>query len=394
MAKQVEDIVVRLVGEGFEALDKIKGSFRELGKVTNLAEKDILSARDSLLDFAKKAGNTEAVNKGLIEAFKGLRSQTQLCGDAYGELTAEITRLEAVQRGSTAATDRQREALLRNAAAGKQNAAAIEQQIQGLTRLQQQTRPGSSAFLQLGKDIDAARVNLGRFKSEAAAFSSTLTQIPGASLDTLGRQIGRLTQGMQTLKIASDEYLSTQQRINLLGEVRGRQTGRQQVRAANQMYESSQYASFDASRAGNLELPSTLAGIQQRVGEINAELQNVSGYTRRRSLTIELADLNRQLKSSIVDVVTQENLAVDAVRRRVNASRQINQASGFGAFSSQVAGGEFDPAITTSIRRARERLERENDRFRAAAAEAIQISRTPLLPAAGQNIRPWNGPAN
>ena len=391
MAKQVEDIVVRLVGEGFEALDKIKGSFRELGKVTNLAEKDILSARDSLSDFAKKAGNTEAVNKGLIEAFKGLRSQTQLCGDAYGELTAEITRLEAVQRGSTAATDRQREALLRNAAAGKQNAAAIEQQIQGLTRLQQQTRPGSSAFLQLGKDIDAARVNLGRFKSEAAAFSSTLTQIPGASLDTLGRQIGRLTQGMQTLKIASDEYLNTQQRINLLGEVRGRQTGRQQVRAANQMYESSQYASFDASRAGNLELPSTLAGIQQRVGEINAELQNVSGYTRRRSLTIELADLNRQLKSSIVDVVTQENLAVDAVRRRVNASRQINQASGFGAFSSQVAGGEFDPAITTSIRRARERLERENDRLRAAAAEAIQISRTPLLPAAGQTSAPGTG---
>jgi lambda family phage tail tape measure protein len=391
VAKQVEDIVVRLVGEGFEALDKIKGSFRELGKVTNLAEKDILSARDSLSEFAKKAGNTEAVNKGLIEAFKGLRSQTQLCGDAYGELTAEITRLEAVQRGSTAAADRQREALLRNAAAGKQNAAAIEQQIQGLTRLQQQTRPGSSAFLQLGKDIEAARVNLGKFKSEAAAFSSTLNQIPGASLDTLGRQIGRLTQGMQTLKIASDEYLNTQQRISLLGEVRGRTTGRQQVRAANQMFESPQFQSFAASRAANLELPSTLAGIQQRVGEINAELQNVSGYTRRRSLTIELADLNRRLKSSIVDVVTQENLAVDAVRRRVNASREINQASGFGAFSSQVAGGEFDPAITTSIRRARERLERENDRLRAAAAEAIQISRTPLLPAAGQTSAAGTG---
>jgi hypothetical protein len=71
VAKQVEDIVVRLVGEGFEALDKIKGSFRELGKVTNLAEKDILSARDSLLDYARKAGNTEAVNKGLTDAFKG-----------------------------------------------------------------------------------------------------------------------------------------------------------------------------------------------------------------------------------------------------------------------------------------------------------------------------------
>ena len=101
MAKQVEDIVVRLVGEGFEALDKIKGSFRELGKVTNLAEKDILSARDSLLDYARKAGNTEAVNKGLTDAFKGLRSQVDLSSEAYRSLSGELRRLDEESKGAT-----------------------------------------------------------------------------------------------------------------------------------------------------------------------------------------------------------------------------------------------------------------------------------------------------
>ena len=392
MAKQqTTDVKVRLLIEGFEGLDKIKSSFRDLGKVTDLAEKDILKARKSLSEIGKEAGNTEAVTAGLISAYKGLRTQVETTSKAYRLLTTDLNKLDEIQRGSTATIDRQRSALLSNAAAGKQNSAAVEQQVQALTRLQQQTRPGSSAFLQLGKDIEAARVKLGRFKSETAAFSSTLTQIPGASLDVLSRQIGRLRQGMQTLKIASDEFLRAQQRIDLLGAVQSRTTGRQQARAANLMYESPLFESFSKSRAANLELPATLAGIQQRVTEINAELENVTGYTRRRSLTIELANLNRQLKSSIVDVVTQENLAVEAVRRRLNASREANKASGFGAFSQQVAGGEFDPAITASIRRARQRLEQENNRLRAAAAEAIQISSTPLLPAAGQTSAAGTG---
>ena len=134
MAKQVEDIVVRLVGEGFEALDKIKGSFRELGKVTNLAEKDILSARDSLLDFAKKAGNTEAVNKGLTDAFKGLRSQVDLSSEAYRSLSAELQRLDEESKGATRSIMAQRDAVLSSTVAGTQNVAALQQQRAALPR--------------------------------------------------------------------------------------------------------------------------------------------------------------------------------------------------------------------------------------------------------------------
>ena len=198
MAKQIEDIILRLKQEGFEKLDKIKGSFRELNKVTGFTETDISKLRGRLNAFAKEAGNTESVNKGLIEAFKGLRSQVDVNGKSYGELTSEITRMESVLRGSTAAIDKQRAVLLEHARAGTQNAKSLQQQIDGLERLRQQTRPGSAAFLQLSKDIDQARVNLGRFKSEASAAAATLTQIPAASLEKIAAQIGRL-QGFYVL---------------------------------------------------------------------------------------------------------------------------------------------------------------------------------------------------
>jgi lambda family phage tail tape measure protein len=394
MAKQIEDIILRLKQEGFENLDKIKGSFRELNKVTGFTEKDVDKVRGRLNDFAKEAGNTEAANKGLIEAFKGLRSQVDVNGKSYGDLTAEITRMESVLRGSTAAIDKQRAVLLEHARAGTQNAKSLQQQIDGLERLRQQTRPGSAAFLQLSKDIDQARVNLGRFKSEASAAAATLTQIPAASLEKIAAQIGRLQGQMQKLNISSDEFLRYQQRIALIGTVRARTEGRQQVRALNAMFESEQYTQFAEGRAANLELPDTLAGIRLRVSEINAELENITGYERRRALTIELKDLNRQLKNAIVDVVTQEDLALQRLRARVNAQREVNQASGFRAFSQQVGGGEFDPAITKSVRRGRQRLEDENERLRKAANEAFNLSNTPLLlPAAGQTSAAGTGAA-
>jgi hypothetical protein len=160
VAKQVEDIVVRLVGEGFEALDKIKGSFRELGKVTNLAEKDILSARDSLLDYARKAGNTEAVNKGLGDAFKGLRSQVDLCSDAYRVLSADLRQIDEVSRGATQSVMAQRQAVLASTAAGTQNVAALQQQRAALIALRAQTRDASTAFDQFSADIEAVDTRL------------------------------------------------------------------------------------------------------------------------------------------------------------------------------------------------------------------------------------------
>ena len=176
MAKQVEDIVVRLVGEGFEALDKIKGSFRELGKVTNLAEKDILSARDSLLDYARKAGNTEAVNKGLGDAFKGLRSQVDLCSDAYRVLSADLRQIDEVSRGATQSVMAQRQAVLASTAAGTQNVAALQQQRAALIALRAQTRDASTAFDQFSADIAAVETRLTNLADVNNRLNSALSR--------------------------------------------------------------------------------------------------------------------------------------------------------------------------------------------------------------------------
>jgi lambda family phage tail tape measure protein len=285
MAKQIEDIILRLKNEGFENLDKIKGSFRELNKVTGFTEKDIDKVRGRLNEFAKEAGNTEAVNKGLIEAFKGLKSQVDVNGKAYGELAAEITRMESVLRGSTAAIDKQRAVLL-------------QQQIDGLERLQRQTRPGSAAFLQLGKDIDQATKNLGRFKSEASAAAATLTQIPAASLEKIAAQIGRLQGQMQKLNISSDEFLRYQQRIQLVGTVRSLTESRQQVRARNAMYESPQYAMFAEGRAANLELPNTTAALNLELAQLGDRLANTTrGTVEYLTVATQMAGVQRELTS-------------------------------------------------------------------------------------------------
>lgn len=298
MAKQIEDIILRLKQEGFENIDKIKGSFRELNKVTGFTEKDINKIRGRLSDFAKEAGNTEAANKGLIDAFKGLRSQVDVNGKSYGELTSEITRMESVLRGSTAAIDKQRAVLLEHARTGVQNAKSLQQQIDGLERLQRQTRPGSAAFLQLGKDIDQATKNLGRFKNEASAAAATLTQIPAASLEKIAAQIGRLQGQMQKLNISSDEFLSYQQRIALIGTVRSITESRQQVRARNAMYESPQYAQYAEGRAANLELPNTTAALNLELSQLGDRLANTTrGTVEYLTVATQMAGVQRELTS-------------------------------------------------------------------------------------------------
>lgn len=373
MAKQVSELFIKLGIQGEQELSKLKSSFRDLEKVTGLSEQSISNVRTKLLQFAQQAGNSESVANALVSAFKGLRAQTEYCSTAYTELTDDINRFTGVLRGSTDAVERQRQSLLSNAAASRQNAKALQEQVTALERLRDQTRPGSSAFLQLNKDIEAARANLGRFKSEAAAFSNTLNQMPGASLDTISAQLARLQQGMRTLRIVSNEYLAAQQRINLVTAVQSRLTGRQQVRATAQMYASAQYTGFVEGRAANLPLPNTQAGIQQRIGEIQAELPNVdiSNYIRRRDLTRELVELNRQLRNTVVEVRTAEDFAAMAVRQHVSAARELLGVSGFAEFSQQARLTTPAGAVERSIERKRRRLAQQGQ----------------LLPSDQQNIQ-------
>ena len=333
MAKQVEDIVVRLVGEGFEALDKIKGSFRELGKVTNLAEKDILSARDSLLDYARKAGNTEAVNKGLTDAFKGLRSQVDLSSEAYRSLSGELRRLDEESKGATRSIMAQREAVLSSTAAGTQNVAALQQQRAALIALRTQTRDASTAFDQFSADIVAVETRLTNLAEVNRRFNAVLVQGTAATAAGARVQLDALTAGIalrrqdladidtrsareRNLRATIEQRLGVEQRLNTALSMRrriqfqeGARTGREGARTGaatfNDPTVTAGFLAPDriAQRIG--DLPNTTAGLSQELGELNERLINTYRNT---------------------EIYTAVQLRLAAVQREVAAATQ-----GFGA---------------------------------------------------------------
>lgn len=341
MAKQTSDIFIRLGIENLEGIDKLKSAFRELDKTLGVSNTTITTARQRINEYIAGTTRSEQAINGQLAALRGLRSQVDINGRSYQELTSEINQLQGELHGSTDAVDRQREALLRNAGAGKQNAEALQRQITNLERLRQQTRPGSSAFLQLGQDIERATASLGRFRSEVSQAASTVAQMPGSTFEKIGNQVAILQRRMQTLNFTSAEFLRYQERINLVNLVQSTIVGRQQVRANAALYASTQYRQFVGARAERIPLPSTPAGYQQRIGEIQAELENITNLERRRELTVELDGLNRRLAGTITTVVTAEQRAVDAVRARVNAQRELLSQSGFGAFSASISGRSF-----------------------------------------------------
>ena len=327
MAKQVEDIVVRLVGEGFEALDKIKGSFRELGKVTNLAEKDILSARDSLLDYARKAGNTEAVNKGLGDAFKGLRSQVDLCSDAYRVLSADLRQIDEVSRGATQSVMAQREAVLASTAAGTQNVAALQQQRAALIALRAQTRDASTAFDQFSADIQAVDTRLTDLADVNRRFNATLVQGTAATAAGARVQLEALTAGIalrrqdladidtrsareRNLRATIEQRLGVEQRLNTALSVRrriqfqeGARTGREGARTGaatfNDPTVTAGFLAPDrvAQRIG--DLPNTTAGLSQELGELNERLINTYRNTETYiAVQLRLAGVQRQVSAA------------------------------------------------------------------------------------------------
>ena len=72
MAKQIEDITVKLGIVGFEELNKLRSSFRELTKVTNATDTQLDDARKRLLELKTELGNTTRVNNGAGERQSGL----------------------------------------------------------------------------------------------------------------------------------------------------------------------------------------------------------------------------------------------------------------------------------------------------------------------------------
>lgn len=111
MARQIEDIVLRLKNEGFENLDKIKGSFRELNKVTGFTETEIARLRKEVLDFDKGVGKSTQTLRGQTDALKALQTQAVINSTLYKQLGNDLKSLGGAYKeaatGAKAFTDAQ-----------------------------------------------------------------------------------------------------------------------------------------------------------------------------------------------------------------------------------------------------------------------------------------------
>jgi len=393
-SKTVQPIAIELGIKGGEKLAALNRSFRDLSKQTKLSDRDINQATQDIARFAKEVGNSEATIKGQIKAFEGLREQAAMGGKVYRELGVSIGNLKATLRGSTDELEQQRAGFVKTGNAAKSSAADIKAVISQLEVLKGRARPGSSAFAQIAKDIDALQGRLKEVNIEVKKFNAGFetTQRPAMSLEKIQRQIGRLSEGMKTLNFTSNEYLETQTRIALLGQVQSRSVGRQQVRANAEMFSSAAFQNFAQGPAGKLGLPNTAAALNLEISELQTQLANTTPGESYKRITQEIAskqaDLNKILNST-ADAYDRVAAAQSASTRRAQKIADLQEYARSSGLAPG-AGGYRDPQTGAVIARGRGSIaSRRAYRQRGQAfldsinQEAQGLRQTLALPAAG-----------
>ena len=381
MAKQIEDIIVRLGLEKFEGLDKIRSSFRDLSKVTKMSEQDIIGARNSIFEFAKTAGNSEAVTKGLVSALQGLRAQADFCGDAYRSLADDIRRVGEVQRGATDALMAQRNALVATFSETTRNVRALEEHRAALVRIQEQTRANSRAYDTLSSDIaqvgeritevtrvaTALNVALSRaFPATAAGVRATLTSI-NAGIELQRQVINEidLRSGRERrLATTIEERATAEQRLNRALTAQRQLTfgenvrsGREAVRTAAAAFNETTLTTgfYSAERIGQRmgDLPNTTAGLNQELAELSERLVNTTrGSSTYVDVALRMAEIQRQLRTDILgtaDAFRQLNIAESGVSRREGKLAGIQEYYATQGPLAPGVGGFRDPATGAMI---------------------------------------------
>lgn len=291
-SKQVQDIKVRLGIEGFEGLDRLKGSFRELGKVTNLSDKDISRARDSLVNFAKNAGNTEQVTKGLLEALKGLQGQATRSSSAYNKLSEDIIKLNQSLKLTDSEIQKQAELLTKSARAHSQSEASIKGHVKALQDLRTQASLGGQAYIGIGAEIDRLNIKLEEGTKKSRSYRSVLGQALSGDPEKLSGQLEKLKQ---TLADTGNTAEQTGRAMAQLA-IGGATESRARITAFTKEIEDQRRAITRLDEAF-LELPKTSAIYAQRLNELNLELNNtVIASTRYYEILADISTLQLELQ--------------------------------------------------------------------------------------------------
>lgn len=295
MARNIEDLFVRLKLEGFENLDKIKGSFRELNKVTGFTETEIARLRKEVLNFDKGVEKSAQTLRGQTDALKALQSQAVVNSTVYKQLGNDLKSLGNAYKEAATGVKQFSEAQLR-------------------------------------------------------------TQLPGAKESTFGPQIQTLKKDLAELSVYSEQYANLLIKIKRRELPFNLATGRQNVIAAAEAYRLGPDLASAATKMP--EMPRTNAALAQSIQEVTDRFANLVRGTREwREAANELKRLSREsadgfkfLSAGALEAKTR----LDALR---SSLKQIG--SGFAEFSRNplqlTQAAEDQTAIQKSIERNRRR---------------------------------------
>jgi len=216
MADQVPPIKLNLKLEGLEGLEKLKGSFRELSKVTNLSDKDIGKVRDSLFEFAKKAGDTERANKGLTDAIKGLLGEAQKGGLVWQRLNSDLTKLQQQSRLTDSQINTLRESIVYEANTHKQSATSIREHIKSLQDLRSQAVLGGQVARKLSENIQTLSQKMEEGEGANKKHFNSLTQILAVKPEKVLSQWRDYTKVLSDVRATAEQAATAQDRLNEL----------------------------------------------------------------------------------------------------------------------------------------------------------------------------------
>lgn len=307
-----------------KGIEKLRGALEDLKKATPIAESELRKVRNEVLEFSRQGGTSANSLKALETA---------------------------------------------------------------LTKLQGEAEIGSATWKLLGKDIAGVRQQVGELTGTirtAAQAQEQLNRALNAGVsNTFGKladQTANLKRELRDLNFRSEEYLRTLTRVRELETVGSFNQGRLNTIAANQAFMGATLSRGYGATENLPNLPDTLAGDAQRVSELNERIRNLDRGSELYLKTVkELATAQAQAARSQRELNTaMAESPVGIAQARLDAQRQVTAT-----VLQENAVYAQNRAIRGSIRRNRERVAREQERQRRAAAEAFPATVILALPAAG-----------
>jgi tape measure domain-containing protein len=304
--KKVQPVTIKLDIKGGEQVAKLKSSFRDLTKTVGQTDSGIEAARKSVIEYGKTANQSEAVVKGQIKAFEGLREQAQMGGKVYQELSNDIATLKSQLNGSTPAIDAQRKALIESADSARVTRSQLIGLLSTLSALQKQTTAGSKAFAEIGADIanleskiikaKAAQEDLNRVTlagNQAAAGGAAATRLQIKAIDQKVASLREEKQQLESLKRQEKARLGLQTIVERPGDVPFRTREYIQEAVAGAVLGENVTQKF-----GKQEIETAINAVKQSVIELQSEIEVELARGARRTFQ-EMARDGRESARSL-----------------------------------------------------------------------------------------------